>query len=110
MPRTVAHLIFDFLAPDQPEDCRQASLKLLERTLPITGPVIHEGQIVSADDKGVTFDLSRAVTEFATEARDGYAVINVNKIPSDSELSLTWKIPAADTLTAPALPPEQSEV
>lgn len=108
MPRTVAHLIFDFLAPEQPEDCRQASLKLLERTLAITGPVIHEGQIVSADD-GVTFDLTRAATEYATEARNGHTIIDVNKIPPDSELSLAWQLPAADTLTAPVLPPEPTE-
>lgn len=106
MSRTVSHLIHDLLAPEQPEDCHAASLDLLERTLKVTGPVIHDGQIVSVDDSGVTFDLGRAVTEYATEDRGGKVFININKIPADSELAVAWKLPAASTLPIPALPPE----
>lgn len=106
MPRTVAHLIYDFHAPDQPEDCREASLDLLQRTLKVTGPVIHEGQIVSADESGITFDLSRAITEYATEDHFGKTFINKNKIPHDAALSTAWELPAACATPAPVLPPE----
>lgn len=106
MSRTVAHLIYDFLAPEQPEDCRQASLELLERALKVTGPVILEGQIVSADESGITFDLSRAIDEYATEERGGKSYVNKNKIPADHDLAVAWKLPAASTLPIPVLPPE----
>lgn len=106
MLRAVAHLIYDFLAPEQPEDCHAASLALLERTLAVTGPVILEGQIVSADESGITFDLSRAIDEYATEDHDGKTFVNKYKIPADNDLSAAWKLPAASTLPIPVLPPE----
>lgn len=101
MPKTIASQIHDVLAPVQPDYCRHADLQVLAHALKVTGPVVHGGMIVSSQTAGeeidVDFDLTRAVKEFATTTatRDGFAVVDISKIPPDGELAKLWGLPLA---------------
>lgn len=117
MPKTIATLIYEFLAPVQPDECRHVNLQVLAHALKVSGPVIHGGMIVSSHVEGeevdVDFDLTRAVKEFATTntTRDGFEVADLAKIPPDSDLAKLWGLPlAADTplMTPAALAPSVS--
>lgn len=105
MPRTVSHLIFDFLAPEQPDDCREASLALLAEALRSTGPVIHRGQVVSAGkDGGVDFDANRKGERIpATILVDDEG--NEHEVPArdpnDADLAVQWKLPLAAEIPFP---------
>lgn len=92
MSRTIADLIHDFLAPEQPEDCRQASLGLLVDALGKSGPVLHSGHIVTATECEVTFDRTRHLGEFPAD-----------DIPPDDYLADLWQVPESKTAQIPSV-------
>jgi hypothetical protein len=106
MPRTIAHLIYDFLAPEQPDYCREASLQLLAEALSSTGPVIHAGQVVSvAKDGSVEFDTSRKAEPIpaTTEPDDEGNTVEVpERPPTEAELAAQWGLPLAIDTPLPA--------
>jgi hypothetical protein len=63
MGKTAADAINDYLAPEQPDDCREASKAILVAALKSSGPVVHNGRQVSLSRDGTDI-----VVEDAPEA------------------------------------------
>lgn len=113
--RTVGDQIHEFLAPEQPEDCRKANLEILAKALAITGPVVHLGHVVTAKTEGdehtIDFDASRPTTPNppTTIADEDGTVHAVDpRELTDADIAIQWGLPAASTIPLPQ--PEQSEV
>ena len=98
MPRSVANLIYEYLAPEQPDYCRQASLEILAKALAVTGPVIHCGQVVSLG-KGGKVDLEARSFEKAPATDD--PVEAAPHDPTDADLAAQWGLPLASETPVP---------
>lgn len=109
---TVATQINEFLAPVQPDDCRQANLALLVNALRATGPIVHRGHVVSlAADGSVEFDASRPIEPIpasTTEDAEGNVTEIPARDPTDSELGERWGLPAACDTPLPVGEPAPS--
>jgi hypothetical protein len=90
MPKTIADLINDYSAPEQPEDCREASALALAAALHATGPVVHQGKVFSVTGKGETSKIGArairgdAADEEAAEAK-GLPLASETPVPEADE-------------------------
>ena len=104
--------IHEFLSPVQPDDCRAANLEILAHALAATGPVVHQGQVVSAKaDGSIDFDASRTAEPnppTTTTDEDG----TVHNVPpralTDADRAAQWGLPDAGVI--PLSRPEHNEV
>ncbi len=104
MPRMLSTLIYAFLAPEQPDDCRQASLELLTAALKATGPVVHCGQVVSlGKDGSVDFEpcKSEPIPASTTADDEGNTVEVPAREPTEAEVAEQLGLPLASDTPVP---------
>lgn len=106
MPRTIETQIREFLGP-QPSDCKHANLLILANALKVSGPVVRNGQVVSAKDVGAEVQVDFEVRPFAKIPATEH---EPERDPTDAELAAQWKLPLASATPlakpdpAPAIP------
>jgi hypothetical protein len=95
----IATLIHEYLAPVQPDDCREVNRARLAAVLKASGPVVHQAQVVSLAADGTIAREARPFAKLpATETEP-------ERDPTDAELAAEWKLPlAAETAAVKAEP------
>jgi hypothetical protein len=99
--RTLANLLHEYLAPEQPRDCKEAVLEALGPVLKAAGPVVHQGKVYTAthEDKKWAVHAERRPSDKVavppTLDEEGQPVEADPRDPTDAELAEQWGVPLA---------------